>query len=93
MGEDRCVSIRVTGEVQGVFFRQGAKEQADALGLTGFARNDPDGSVYIEVQGEKGNVEGFLAWCRRGPESARVSSVHVAECRQSSREGFSVRWR
>lgn len=93
MDGKECISIRIFGDVQGVFFRQSAKEQADALELTGFARNDPDGSVYIEAQGEKGNVERFVAWCRKGPTGARVLRVEVAECDPGQFEGFTVRWR
>lgn len=67
--------ITVGGKVQGVFFRQSAKEVAEQLNLTGFARNDPDGSVYIEIEGDPTALKEFINWCRQGPPIARVKKV------------------
>lgn len=72
-------SIRVTGRVQGVFFRAAAAEQGRALGLTGEARNRQDGSVQIEVEGRVAGLERFRQWCLHGPPNAEVSGVEVAE--------------
>lgn len=73
------LSIQIFGQVQGVFFRATAKEQADKLGIKGFAKNMPDGSVYIEAEGEKENLDKFLKWCQTGPSMARVEKVEVKE--------------
>lgn len=73
------VDIRVTGRVQGVSFRARAHEQADALGLTGLIRNEPDGSLYAEVEGLHEAVARFTSWCRRGPASADVTSCEWVE--------------
>ena len=73
------LNISIFGRVQGVFFWISAKEQADKLGLTGFAKNMPDGSVYIEAEGEKNNLDKFLKWCNRGPSMTRVEKVEVSE--------------
>lgn len=73
------MSLRVVGSVQGVFFRMSAKEVADRLGIAGFARNDDDGSVRIEAHGEEEALREFVAWCRRGPELARVHACDVLE--------------
>lgn len=86
----RCVSIRVTGQVQGVSFREFAKGIADELGLDGFVRNEPDGSVYIEVEGEEGPMEKFTAWCRQGPEHAKVEKVEVKRQPLHDFDGFQV---
>lgn len=67
--------ITITGKVQGVFFRSSARQIATRLGLTGFARNQPDGSVYIEVEGNKLALQEFLAWCRQGPQGANVHEL------------------
>jgi acylphosphatase len=67
--------IKVTGRVQGVFFRVKAREEALRLRLTGLARNDPDGSVYIEVEGAELDLKKFLQWCHVGPELAEVTEV------------------
>lgn len=71
------VHIRIYGQVQGVFFRGGAKEEADKLGLVGWARNDRDGSVEILAVGSKSNLDKFVAWCRKGPPGAQVERVQV----------------
>jgi acylphosphatase len=75
----RHVNIRVVGRVQGVFFRATAKDVARSLGLCGFARNEPDGSVYIEAEGESERIDKFLAWCRLGPPRAAVSNVEITD--------------
>ena len=73
------LNIKIYGLVQGIFFRASAKEQADKLGITGFAKNMPDGSVYIEAEGEKNNLDKFIKWCNRGPILAQVEKVEVSE--------------
>ena len=72
-------NIRVKGQVQGVFFRASARTHALALGLVGFARNERDGSVYIEAEGTEENLKQFVEWCHRGPERAEVQEVAVGE--------------
>lgn len=67
--------ISVSGQVQGVFFRANARQEARRLGLTGFARNEQDGTVTIEIQGDDSALETFLAWVRRGSGSARVDDL------------------
>jgi len=73
------LNINIYGLVQGVFFRTSAKEQADSLNLTGFAKNMPDGSVYIEAEGEENSLDKFVKWCNSGPSMARVEKVVVSE--------------
>ena len=72
-------SIRISGLVQGVFFRASTKEKADALGLTGLVRNESDGSVYVEVEGAAEMLKIFIEWCHRGPARARVDKCDVRE--------------
>ncbi len=69
------LSITVSGRVQGVFYRAEAKERALELGLTGFARNEPDGSVSIEAEGPEAVLEKFLEWCKSGPRMSHVENV------------------
>jgi acylphosphatase len=73
------LAIHVTGKVQGVFYRASTVEKARALGLKGFVQNEPDGSVYIEAEGDDGALQSLLEWCRQGPPHARVSDVTSAE--------------
>lgn len=71
------LAIRVFGTVQGVYFRQSTKEKAQELNLTGFARNQPDGSVYIEAEGHPEALEKLAAWCHTGPRRAHVTRVET----------------
>ncbi len=71
------LTVRVSGRVQGVGFRYSAASEAQKLDITGFAENNPDGSVYIEVEGEEAALKKFLAWCRKGPWLANVERVEV----------------
>lgn len=72
-------SIRISGLVQGVFFRASTKEMADALGLTGLVRNEFNGSVYVEVEGTPESLGTFIEWCHRGPARARVDKCEIQE--------------
>ena len=80
-------SIRVGGRVQGVFFRASAVDMARALGLTGFVRNEEDGSVYIEAEGPQDKLLRFVEWSKKGPPHA---SVHSCEVSESELRNFSV---
>ena len=78
--------LRIHGRVHGVFFRDSALKKANELKLAGFVRNDPDGAVYIEVEGEEESLGEFLAWCKDGPPMAKVSEVEIEE--DSELRGF-----
>ena len=84
-------SIRVFGRVQGVFFRAGAGAKARELGITGRVRNEADGSVYIEIEGEDAAIEKFAAWCQKGPEHAKPEKVEVKRQPLHDFDGFHVR--
>jgi acylphosphatase len=71
----RCLSILVTGKVQGVFYRASARDKANELGLTGFAQNREDSCVYIEAEGSEEGLQEFEKWCWQGPPRARVEQV------------------
>lgn len=96
-GEDkrRCLRCCVNGRVQGVFFRASARRQALRLGLTGYARNLPDGGVEVLACGEHGALESLEIWLRQGPPDARVESVECEECSDrrysAGHEGFDTR--
>jgi acylphosphatase len=69
--------VVVTGRVQGVAYRWSAQQEGRRLGLAGQIRNLPDGSVEAIVEGPHPSVDAFVAWCRRGPETAIVEHVEV----------------
>ena len=62
-----------------VLFRHSAKEKAEELDIFGFVRNESDGTVYIEAEGEEGTLQQFVKWCKKGPVSARVQKVDFKE--------------
>ncbi|MGH9113946.1 MAG: acylphosphatase [Acidimicrobiales bacterium] len=76
---DEVVRVRVvvSGLVQGVWYRQGCRREAERLGVTGWIRNRPDGRVELEAEGARSSVEALLAWAGSGPPQAVVESVDV----------------
>jgi acylphosphatase len=84
------VSIKVSGRVQGVFFRASAKTKADELHINGFVQNEPDGSVYIEAEGEETNLKTFIDWCHHGPQHAQVTGCEIKEATLKNLIGFKI---
>lgn len=80
--------VVVTGRVQGVFYRDTCREQAQAAGVDGWVRNRAGGEVEAWFEGGPQDVERLVAWCREGPSSARVDSVEVSEESPTGDEGF-----
>lgn len=80
--------IRVTGTVQGVFYRASAQSRAAQLGLVGWVRNTADGAVELLAAGEPEAVEEFVAWCRRGPERAVVDELAVRPATEEERSAL-----
>jgi acylphosphatase len=69
--------LKIHGRVQGVFFRQSTREKARELGLSGWVKNMPDGTVEALAAGPEGGVNELIAWCKHGPAYARVDRVDV----------------
>lgn len=69
----------VSGRVQGVFYRASTRQQAVGLGLSGYARNLPDGRVEVLAVGESAAVRSLIDWLAQGPPAAQVSGVDVRE--------------
>lgn len=84
------LNITVRGKVQGVFFRASTKAVADQLGVKGLVRNEKDGSVYIEAEGDEFALESFLEWCYEGPERSRVEAVETTEGQLRNYRNFEV---
>ena len=83
-------NITVKGRVQGVGFRYNARRQALTLGLDGFVKNMPDGSVYVEVEGNESELDEFVDWCRKGPSGSRIIDVIVSKSNLESLSGFNA---
>lgn len=92
--EDERVRLRIRGRVQGVFFRATTREKARMLGLRGWVRNRPDGTVEIVAEGPPAAVADLVAFCREGPPAARVDEVQVEREGEPTGEldGFRVRY-
>ena len=86
-----AVRARVTGRVQGVSFRWYTQEQARRLGVAGWVRNEPDGSVLLHAEGEQEAVAALVEWCRTGPSLARVTHVAVRDAAPTGAKSFDVR--
>lgn len=71
------VAVRVSGRVQGVWFRQSTKNSADQYGATGWVRNNPDRSVEAVFEGRREVVQALVDWCHSGPDLARVDDLQV----------------
>lgn len=84
--EIRSVHLKITGRVQGVYYRASMLQEAQKLGLTGWVMNRSDGSVEAVAEGGKTKLEELIAWCHQGPQGARV--VGVEEQWQSASNSF-----
>jgi acylphosphatase len=84
------VRVRISGRVQGVFFRAEARSRAESLGLAGWVRNAADGSVEAAFEGDEARVRSMVDWCRRGPSGARVDNVEVETEEPTGETGFRV---
>jgi acylphosphatase len=83
--------VVVHGRVQGVFFRGQTRDRARSLGLTGWVRNNSDGTVEAVFEGDRERVESMIEWCRRGPAYASVDEVDVAWEEPRDEPEFAVR--
>ncbi len=84
------LDITVKGKVQGVYYRASTKAVADQLGIRGTVRNEPDGNVVIEAEGEPALLDMFLDWCKEGPENAEVTAVETNEGELKNYRNFEV---
>lgn len=81
----------ISGRVQGVFFRDSTREKAEALGLSGWVRNTPDGGVEAVFEGSEDRVAEMISWCEEGPPTARVQDVSTEQENPEGLTGFEVR--
>jgi acylphosphatase len=91
MTTSRC-RLTVSGRVQGVFFRDSCRTMAVALGVTGWVRNLPDGSVQVVAEGDRAAVDRLVEWCREGPPRANVTGVVVVDEAPAGEREFRVRY-
>jgi acylphosphatase len=84
--------VRISGQVQGVFFRDSTRQKAEELGLAGWVKNTPDGQVEALFEGPSKRVREMVGWCEEGPRHASVENVDTDfEGASGDLEGFEVR--
>ena len=90
--EKGSVHLNISGRVQGVYYRASMLQEAQRLGVTGWVMNRADGSVEAVAEGWQAKIEELIAWCRRGPQGARVAAVE-AQWQQPENKfvGFAIR--
>jgi acylphosphatase len=92
MADEERVHVLVSGRVQGVFFRDSTRSQAEQFGLNGWVRNTEDGRVEAVFEGDSEAVRQMVEWCESGPSSADVDDVSVEQETPSGEfSGFEVR--
>jgi acylphosphatase len=83
--------IHVWGHVQGVGFRWSAANEARSLGITGYIKNLSDGSVFIEAEGTREQLDVFIEWCKTGPGFGYVESVDIEKCPPTDYSDFQIK--
>ena len=86
-----AVHIVVHGRVQGVCFRASTQNIATELGLKGWVRNRPEGTVEIHAEGDKKALASFVEWCRQGPPAARVDQLDASPAIPGAMHHFEIR--
>lgn len=88
--EVKHINIKVYGKVQGVSFRAVTKVVADQMGVRGMIRNEKDGSVYIEAEGDDTLLEVFVDWCNEGTDRAKIENVEVTPGDVKNYQNFEI---
>ena len=83
--------VVISGRVQGVFFRDSLRRQAESRSVAGWARNTRDGTVEAVLEGEEHDVESVIEWCRRGPSRAEVTNLEIAPRSPEGLQSFAIR--
>ncbi len=85
-------NIRITGRVQGVGFRYSARSVARYYNIKGFVRNEPDGSVYLEAEGNDEDMKEFIQWCHTGPGGGWINDTIISEGAVRNFDSFEIRF-
>lgn len=84
--------ITIKGRVQGVGFRHSARTNARYHGITGYVKNEADGSVYIEAEGSRNQLDEFVKWCRKGPGFGHVDDIKIDTSLPRNYSSFEIRY-
>ena len=87
------VFVRVSGRVQGVWFRASTKQKAEQLGVTGWIRNTSDGCIEAIFEGNKNMVKEMVDWCNHGPPHAKVENIEIKNQPVTNAfDGFAIKY-
>ncbi len=88
------IKISVKGKVQGVFFRSETNKKANKLGLNGWVKNEPDGTVTIMAAGDESQLKELIKWCAQNPGHSDVSNIEVTDLpgTETVHPGFSIKY-
>ena len=84
-------NVVISGQVQGVFFRDTMRRRARSRGVSGWVSNRPDGTVRAHLEGPPDAVAEIVLWCRTGPRGAEVEELEVTVADPQGADGFVVR--
>jgi len=88
----KCTHIIVSGRVQGVFFRDNARRKALELGLKGYAKNLPNGTVEIVAEGDESKIKDLVEFIEKSPGASKVANVEVEDKEPRNFESFEIRY-
>ena len=86
----KCLKIKISGKVQGVWFRASTQRKARELGIKGIVKNLSSGEVYVEAEGSEEKLETFIKWCHQGSELSRVDQIEISEIENQNFEDFKI---
>ena len=91
--DKQCIEVKISGKVQGVYFRAHTEDQAEKLGLKGFVKNMPDGTVLATVEGTSEQLSAFVNWCKEGSPNSNVKNVEISYVENHENfNGFEIRF-
>jgi acylphosphatase len=82
--------IKVHGVVQGVFFRKNTQQKAIELGLRGWVKNEEDGTVSVEIEGELHSILAMQSWLRLGPPNSQVEGLEISHGEEQGYKEFMI---
>lgn len=82
--------IKISGKVQGVFFRKSTQKKALELGLRGWVKNEADGSVLVEIEGDLPSILAMQSWLRLGPPNAAVENLDIISGEERNYDDFLI---
>ena len=86
----KCVHIIVSGRVQGVFFRDNTRRKATELGLCGYAKNLPDGTVEVVAEGDETKIKELIEFIKKGPGIAKITNIEIKRKEPENFKSFEV---